>query len=417
MSHPVRLTALLALWLTATGATSVAAQHSPSIPPPTPVPPVGSPSPYPTSLDTPPPSTEDPKVDAAAAALADLDSGRILFESGTAEPRAIASITKIMTALLVIERTRPTETVTVSADAAGQTGAELGLQPGEEVTVRDLLTALLLQSANDAAVALAEHVSGSVDTFVAEMNARAEDLGMRETEFRSPTGLDDNGRSTARDLLILASEAFLDATFAEIVSTRFATVPAEEGEPRRLQNRNAPLWLYEGAFGGKTGYTAAAGFCLVAAAERDGLRLAAVVLGAPDQAFDAGAELLNHGFASWERETIVTLGEEAEPMTVDGESVPTEADSTFSVLKPRGAVIDTQIEPDPGLSLPLGAGDPVGSLVATLEGRMLGRVTLVAAEPVEAERPAPSGGRGSLWEQVWSSLSRFYGRVYEILGG
>ena len=414
MSRPTRLTPLLVAALIAAGGPSAAAP--PSIPPPTPVPPVGSPSPYPTALATPPPSSEDPRVDAAAAALADLDSGRVLFESGTEAPRPIASLTKVMTALLVIERTRPTEGVIVSENAAGQAGAELGLQPGEGLTVRDLLTALLLQSANDAAVALAEHVSGSVDTFVSEMNARAEDLGMDDTEFRSPTGLDDNGRSTARDLLILASEAFLNATFADVVSTRFATVPSETGEPRRLQNRNALLWLYDGAFGGKTGYTAAAGFCLVAAAERDGLRLAAVVLGAPEQAFDASAELLNHGFAAWERETVVTLGGEAEALRVEGEPVPTEADSTLSVLVPRGTVVETEVDPDPGLSLPVDAGDPVGSLVAESDGRTLGEVTLVAAESVEAEAEEASR-RGSFWEQIWRSVSRLYGRVFDILTG
>jgi D-alanyl-D-alanine carboxypeptidase len=276
---------------------------------------------------------------------------------------------------------------------------------------------LLLQSANDAAVALAEHVSGSVDRFIAEMNARAADLGMDDTEFRSPSGLDDEGRSTASDLLILASEAFLNATFAGIVSTRFARVPSAAGEPRRLQNRNALLWLYDGAFGGKTGYTAAAGFCLVAAAERDGLRLAAVVLGAPEQAFDAGAELLNHGFAAWERETIVTLGGESETLTVEGKAVPTEAVSTLSVLIPRGAMVDTEVARDAGLSLPVDAGDPVGTLTATSGGRTLGEVTLVASEPVEERRRAEADGGGSLWEQMWSSLSRFYGRVYEVLGG
>jgi D-alanyl-D-alanine carboxypeptidase (penicillin-binding protein 5/6) len=391
-----------------------AAQRSPSVPPPTPVPPDGSPSPYPTSLDTPPPSAELPKVEAAAAALADLDSGRVLFEAGTEEPLPIASLTKIMTALLVIEGTRPTEPVTVSDEAAGQTGAELGLQPGEQLTVQDLLTALLLQSANDAAVALAEHVSGSVDSFVGLMNARAQDLGMTDTEFRSPSGLDDTGRSTTRDLLILASEAFLDATFAGIASTRFATVPAEDGEARKLQNRNALLWLYEGAIGGKTGYTGAAGFCLVAAAERDGLRLAAVVMGAQEQAFDEGAELLNHGFAAWERETIVTLGEEVEPIAVDGASVPAEADSTLSVLTPRGSSIEASVTALPSVSLPLDAGDPLGSLVATSDGRRLGRVGLVASEPVAAQEVSEGGG-GSLLEEVWDALSRLYGRIYGSL--
>lgn len=409
--------AVLVIWLAGIASPAYAAQRSPDIPPPTPVPPFGSPSPYPTVLVTPPPSPEEPRVEAAAAALADLDSGRVLFESGSHARRPIASLTKVMTALLVIERTRPTETVAVSPDAAAQTGAELGLVPGEERTVRELLLALLLQSANDAAVALAEHVSGSVDRFVAEMNARAGDLGMEDTEFRSPTGLDDEGRSTARDLLTLASEAFLNATFAGIVSTRFAKVPSDTGEPRRLQNRNALLWLYDGAFGGKTGYTAAAGFCLVAAAERDGLRLAAVVLGAPEQAFDASAELLNHGFAAWERETIVTLGGETETLMVEGKAVPTKAVSTLSVLIPRGSVIETEVASDAGLSLPVDAGDPIGSLVATSDGRVVGEVALVAARAAQARQPAAGDAGGSLWEQVWSTLSRFYGRVYEVFGG
>ena len=417
MSRLARALLVPAVLLASGGIAPATAQPSSNIPPPTPVPPDGSPSPYPTALDTPPPSTQEPRVEAAAAALADLDSGRILFESGTEAPRPIASITKIMTALLVIERSRPTETVIASPNAAAQSGAELGLQPGEELSVRDLLIATLLQSANDAAVALAEHVSGSVDAFVNEMNARAEDLGMDDTEFRSPTGLDDAGRSTVRDLLILASEAFLNPTFAAVVSTRFAKVPAPEGEPRRLQNRNALLWLYEGAFGGKTGYTGAAGFCLVAAAERDGLRLASVVLGAPELAFDASAELLNHGFAAWERETIVSLGEGSEPVQVDGRTVPTEADSTLSVLIPRGTLVETEVEPLPGTSLPLEAGEEVATLTAAAtDGEVLGDVSLVAAEAIRPPRPVePSSS--TFWGGVWDSVSGLFGRVYDTLFG
>jgi D-alanyl-D-alanine carboxypeptidase (penicillin-binding protein 5/6) len=413
-SRSIRTATILVLLLLAVALPSAAAPRSRTIPPPTPVPPAGSPSPYPTALDTPSPSAEAPTVDAAAAALVDLDSGRVLFESNPTEPRPIASLTKIMTGLLVIESTRPTEIVTASANATGQAGAELGLQPGEQLSARDLLTALLLQSANDAAVALAEHVAGSVDVFVDRMNERARELRMRDTEFRSPSGLDDAGHSTARDLVRLASEAFLDPTFVQIAATRYAKVPAEAAEPRRLQNRNALLWLYEGSIGGKTGYTAAAGFCLVTAAIRDGLRLGAVVLGAPEQAFDQGAELLNHGFTAWEREAIVSLGEEVEPVVVEGVPVPVEADSTLSVLLPRGSPIDTEIDPAPALSLPIEAGEPVGSLVATSDGEPLGDVALVAAETVGEERPdAPLDA--SLIEEIWSSLTGLYGRVYEIL--
>ncbi len=403
------------VWLVLVAAPA-AAQRSPGIPPPTPVPPDGSPSPYPTALETPPPSAQPPDVDAVASALADLDSGRLLFQEEAKAPRPIASLTKIMTALLVIERTRLTEIVVASENAAGQAGAELGLQPGEERTVRELLIALLLQSANDAAVALAEHVAGSVEVFVDNMNQRALELGMRNTDFRSPSGLDDTGHSTARDLLRLASEAFLDSTFASIAATRFAKVPADEGDPRRLQNRNALLWLYDGTIGGKTGYTGAAGFCLIAAAEQDGLRLATVVLGAPEQAFSEAAEILNHGFAAWERERVVGLGDQVDPLPVDGIEVPAEADATLSVLVPEGSIVESDIEPDPALSLPLREGELVGSLVATSAGEVLGEVDLIAAEDVERPAPDPAEN-GSLLIEIWEALSGLYARVYEILRG
>jgi D-alanyl-D-alanine carboxypeptidase (penicillin-binding protein 5/6) len=412
-SRALRAIGLAAMWAIV-GMSPVAAQRSASIPPPTPVPPDGSPSPYPTALATPPPSAELPEVDAATASLADLDSGRVLFQKEAKAPRPIASLTKIMTALLVIERTRPTEIVEASENASAQSGAELGLQPGERRTVRELLIALLLQSANDAAVALAEHVSGTVEVFVDAMNQRAIELGMRNTEFRSPSGLDDSGHSTARDLLRLASEAFLDPTFAEIAATRFAKVPSDDGEPRRLQNRNALLWLYEGTIGGKTGYTGAAGFCLVAAAERDGLRLATVVLGAPEQAFSQAAEILNHGFAAWEREPVVGLGDPLDPFSIDGATVPVEADATLSVLVPEGSVVESEIEQAPGLSLPVEQGEVVGSLEATSAGQVLGEVELIAAESVEAEAPRPEESDSFLMD-LWEALAGLYGRVYEVL--
>lgn len=404
----------LAVMCVVAGTLPAFAQRPASIPPPTPVPPDGSPSPYPTALATPSPSAQRPDVDAAAASLADLDSGRILYQEEAKAPRPIASLTKIMTALLVIERTRLTEIVETSENAAGQAGAELGLQPGEQRTVRELLIALLLQSANDAAVALAEHVSGSVEVFVDNMNQRAAELGMRNTEFRSPSGLDDSGHSTARDLLRLASEAFLDPTFASIAATRIAKVPSDEGEHRKLQNRNALLWLYDGTIGGKTGYTGAAGFCLIAAAERDGLRLATVVLGAPEQAFSEAAEILNHGFAAWDRVRVVGLGDALDLLSVDGATVPAEANATLSVLVPEGTAVDTEVEPGPGLSLPIEEGDIVGSLSATSADGELGEVDLVAAETVRPD--APDEEDGSFLVELWQALSGLYGRVYEALG-
>ena len=164
-----------------------------SFPPPTPVPPNGSPSPYPTALATPPPSEDPPGIAAASAILVDLDGGQVLYSLRPRVRRPVASLTKVMTALLVLERTEPGERVVASARAAAQSGSELGLRPGEALPVEDLLHALMLQSANDAAVALAEHVGGTVDGFVSEMNVRAAALGLDGTRFFSPNVLDDRG--------------------------------------------------------------------------------------------------------------------------------------------------------------------------------------------------------------------------------
>jgi D-alanyl-D-alanine carboxypeptidase (penicillin-binding protein 5/6) len=355
-------------------------------------------------------------VDAGSAILADLDSGQVLWEQNADEPRPIASVTKIMTALLVVEATDPTETVTASANASDQSGAELGLVPGEALPVRELLSALLLQSANDAAVALAEHVGGSVEGFVDGMNRRARRLGARDTLFVSPSGLDDSGYSTARDLVVITAEAYRDTTFAEVAATRFHRVPSPDGEPRRIQNRNALLWLYPGAIGGKTGYTAAAGFCLMAAAERDGLRLVTVILGAPQAPWSDAAETLNHGFSAWERRTVVDEGTALEPVEVDGRGVPVRAGGSLSVVLPRGGQVDLVPRVEPELSLPVAAGEEVGRVVVIGEDGPLGEVPLVAAETVATPAPA-EGENDPWWERAWDAVVRLFGRAWQAMVG
>lgn len=385
-----------------------------SVPPPTPVPPAGSLSPYPTALETPVPSTEPPRISAQAAALADLDSGELLWERRPDQRRPIASVTKIMTALLVLEMADPAQLVTAGPSAVSQSGAELGLESGEQVPVRDLMLALMLQSANDAAVALAEHVAGSVEAFVEEMNRRADELGLEETLFASPNGLDDTGYSSAHDLVTLTAEAFGTPGFARVVSTRFHRIPSPDGEARRIQNRNALLWLYPGAIGVKTGYTAAAGFCLVAAAERDGLRLVAVVLGAPGEAFSDAATVLNHGFASYERRAVVGAGQSLDAVVVDGRRVPARAGESVSALLRRGEPVTLHVRPDPGLTLPLEEGDPVGVVEATAGGRLLGRSPAVAAGNVGA---APAAQESPWWERALDAVGRFFTRIFRAIFG
>ena len=209
------------------------AQVTTSTPPPTPVLlPNGQTtlSPFPSVLRTPEPSRRPPEISAPVAILADLDSGQVLFERSADERRPIASVTKIVTALLVLERTSPQDLVTVSSAAAGDGRtagiSELGLQTGERIRVDDLLSALLLQSANDAAIALAEHVSGSVEGFVQDMNERVRELGLTGSSFASPNGLDDRGYSTARDLVAITRAAYALTGFAQRQQARGSVAAA-----------------------------------------------------------------------------------------------------------------------------------------------------------------------------------------------
>jgi D-alanyl-D-alanine carboxypeptidase (penicillin-binding protein 5/6) len=404
---------VLAGILVAALAAPVAAQP---VPPPTPVPPAGSPSPYPTALETPPPSTREPRVAAASAILADLDSGEVLWERNPDQRQPIASVTKIMTGLLVVEATDPDEVVTAGPNAARQTGAELGLEVGEVQPVRQLLMALLLQSANDAAVALAEHVGGTVEGFVDGMNRRARRLGARDTRFASPNGLDDSGYSTSRDLVAITAEAFRDATFREVVATKLHRIPSPDGDPRRIQNRNALLWLYRGAIGVKTGYTAAAGFCLVAAAERDGLRLVAVVLGAPSSPWSDAAEMLNHGFEAWERRDVVDGSTALDPIEVAGREIPVRADGGLSLLLRRGETVEVEVRPDPGLTLPVAEGQTVGEVVVSGGGEVLGRVRAVSASSVAAP-VGSSPPEKPWWERAWDAVAGFFARLWRAVFG
>ena len=244
-----------------------------------------------------------PTVVAPSAVVVDATTGRVLFAKRPDLPLPVASLAKIMTALLVLERADLAATVRVSRGAAFAEPVVMGLRPGERITVRALLYGLLLRSGNDAAVALAEHVSGSVRVFLDLMNGRARSLGLRHTWFASPNGLDDRGFATARDLATLTRAALANGTFARIVDTDRFVLREGPGRPRVLWNINLFRGQYVGAFGVKTGFTTRAGDCLAAAAHRGGRILVAVVLGdSPashwQDAFGDAARLLDYGFES-----------------------------------------------------------------------------------------------------------------------
>jgi serine-type D-Ala-D-Ala carboxypeptidase (penicillin-binding protein 5/6) len=342
--------------------------------------------------------------------LGDLSTGQVLFSRSPDHPRPIASLTKIMTALLSLERLEPSTVVTVRPEAApGQVAglSELGLVAGERITVHDLLYGLMLASANDAAVALAQEISGSVDAFVSLMNRRAGKLGLEHSRFFSPNGLDDRGYSTPRDLFELTREAYEQPLFSKITRTRFADVSGPNGKPRHLQNRNVLLWLYPGAFGVKTGYTQAAGYCVVAAAEREGVQLVAVVLGEPGEAFSDAAALLDYGFRAFDRKTFVTRGEEFPAITLHGESVPVAARDGLEGLVPAGAAAAAkrQVRLDPEAPFPPVTGDAVATVDVTAAGKAIGSVPLVATSRPEPPPPPPGGWFGRTVGAIHAALS------------
>ncbi|HXJ63051.1 MAG TPA: D-alanyl-D-alanine carboxypeptidase family protein [Actinomycetota bacterium] len=410
-------------------------QPAPEPPPPTIVPvpcPSGqsgtctSPSPFPTKLETPTPSVQAPDVTAEAAIVEDLATGQVLYTKNPDTERSLASTTKIMTALLTLERAKPKDIVTVGADAAeqGSVGAgfsELGLQEGEQLSVQDLLYALMLQSSNDAAIALADHVSGSVDAFVQAMNARAKSLGLTHTVFYSPNGLDDRGHSTAREMAAITREAMATKGFAQIVRQKFDTIPAPSGPDRQVQNRNVLLWLYRGANGVKTGYTSAAGFCLVATATRDGRGVVAVVLGSPstEDSFDDAAALLDYGFTGYAIHTFVKAGQAFDPLPVGTQRLPVEASAGLQRLlqEPAGKV-QRRIAILPGLAPPIEAGQRVGTVTFSAAGRDVGSVPLVASGRLETADTAGTSGEGTAW---WlrglSSIAGFgLGTLFGLFG-
>jgi len=392
------LAGLIGLFVLATGVgltVGAGASTRSQTPPPTPVPPRGSPSPFPTALATPANGTKAPRIPAQGAVLADLDTGQVLYAKQAGVRRPIASVTKIMTALLTLESLPLHRVITVDARAVFEkddygASSTLGLQPGERITVENLLYALLLGSANDAAIQLAIAVDGSTETFVRHMNQRARQLGMRATRFLSASGLDDRGRSTPLDLLRLARVANDDDTFATITAARFHAIPAPRGPDRRIQNRNAMLWLYPGSFGTKTGMTAGAGACLVASARRNGRTLVAIILHAPREPFSAAAALLNYGFEGWAVDTIVAAGQPEGTVAIRGGSVQVVAGADLSATLPViEGDIRTTVVIDPHAAFPPEPGEPVGTLVARANGAVLGRVPLVVPEVPPA--PASSG--------------------------
>ena len=316
------------------------------------------------------------QLSAAAAILMDADSGEVLYEKDAARRMRIASTTKIMTALVVLEHARLTDTITVTGDHMVE-GSSMYLKPGETVTVEELLYGLMLCSGNDAALALAD-CCGGLEEFVQAMNDKAAELGMQDTSFANPNGLDDEDHySTARDMAKLACAAVNNETLMRIASTRTVTIGG-----RTMTNHNKLLSYMDGCIGLKTGYTKAAGRTLVSCAERNGQRLVAVTLQDGNDWADHQA-LYEYGFAAYPARRAAVLGQEIGRAPVQGgqcDTVSLVAAASFSWPVAAGEKLETRIDLDEPLTAPVKAGTQVGQAVFLLDGAEVGRVDLLCGE-------------------------------------
>jgi serine-type D-Ala-D-Ala carboxypeptidase (penicillin-binding protein 5/6) len=328
-----------------------------------------------------------PPVDADAVLVADGRTGEVLYALNEDERMPMASITKLMTTLVTLERARPRDVVTVSPQAVGRGGSTIFLVPGEELRVRDLLAAGLVQSANDAAFALAAHVGdGSVKRFVGLMNAEAAELGLDDTRYARPDGLDTPRHySTAEDTFRLARVAMRQPLVRKLVRTRTMRVGN-----RTFRNWNDLLWTFDGLIGVKTGHTDDAGWTEVAAARRGGTSLYAVVLGSPTRARRNAdlTKLLEWGFDQYARFTLVREGERyataAIPFSEERvELVAAEGASQVVRLGSGTQFVERVVAPLT-VELPVRRGQKVGEVVVTDGEREVARADLVAARDVEA---------------------------------
>lgn len=340
----------------------------------------------------------EPDVSAPSAILMEEATGEVLYEKNAHERLAPASVTKIMTLLLVMEalesgRIGWDDTVTASAAAAAKGGSQIYLEENEQLPLEEMLKSIVVSSANDCACAMAEHIAGSEAAFVEMMNARAEQLGMTDTHFVNCTGLDDEPEAaehltTAYDIALMSRELLGHEAIKKYTTIWMDTV--RDGQ-FGLSNTNKLVRFYDGTTGLKTGYTSAAGHCLSASAERNGMELIAVVLhcASSTDRFESAKALLNYGFSNY---ALVTpeLGElPAVPVTLGtaAEITPVLADETPILIdKALAAGVETRVCVDESVTAPVEAGQTLGTLTITSGGQTIAERDLVAPEPVGALR-------------------------------
>ena len=333
-------------------------------------------------------------LSAEKAILADAATGRILYEKNADSRSLIASTTKIMTALVVCEQCNVLDRMRIPKEAVGIEGSSMYLQEGEVLTIQELLYGLMLHSGNDAAVALAIYCGGTVEGFAEMMNDKARQIGLQNSHFENPNGLDAPGHySTARDLAMLAAYAMQNPIFSKTVSTKNITI----GQ-RYLHNHNKLLWQVEGADGVKTGYTRAAGRILVSSALRDGRRLVAVTINAPDDWHDH-AMLLEQGFSGFAHRNILQEGQIIGSLEIAG-------GDCGHVQLLAAEDFDYALAPDEKVSLlipgtgfvyaPVTAGADAGFVHVCVDGKSVGKVPLIYGATIEKTQDTEK----SIWDRL-----------------
>ena len=334
-------------------------------------------------------------ISAQSAILIDAQTGRVLYEKQANKQGLIASTTKIMTALIVCEQTNVLDRVRIPQEAVGIEGSSMYLKAGEILTVQELLYGLMLQSGNDAAVALAIYCGGTIEGFAELMNDKAHRLGLENTHFVNPNGLDSPGHySTAADLAVLAAYAMQNPVFAKTVSTKTVTF-----SNRTLRNHNKLLWLLEGADGVKTGFTKAAGRILVSSCIRDGRRLIAVTMNDRNDWQDH-QDLMESGFDKFTVNKIVEKGDCLGTISIiSGEegSVELLADADFFYALSDDERPEIVLSGPDFVYAPVVSGQNAGVAYVCLEGKPVGKVPLVFGKTVEIE-PLQ---KLSLWDKLF----------------
>ena len=351
-------------------------------------------------------ATANSFVTAKSAVLIDAETGQVLYSKNSYQPLPPASTTKIMTGILAIENGNLTNQVTASKQAAYEGGSSIYLTPGEKLTLEELIYGLLIKSGNDAAVAIAEHIGGTVDHFAAMMNFKAKQIGALNTNFQNPNGLPQEGHlTTAYDLAQITRYALTNNFFARVVATTKKRISwPQHSWDRILKNTNKLLTRCDFVTGVKTGYTRAAGRCLVASAQKGNRKLISVVLKS-NQMWEDSLKLLNYGFDNFTKENIINKGEILAQVEITNQIINLKAAEGFSRIIPKGGAtkLNKKLKYKDKLRLPVLKDEKIGVVsFYNQNNKLIKTIDLVAEQRIELATGS------QLWQKILTAIQTYF---------